>query len=73
MVVRKSDPGQHLMNNFPCIIIRGICDYADSHKNKDWLEYAAAVAIGFAKELLEYIQPSDVDGERAVKDILGQG
>jgi nucleoside phosphorylase len=25
-----------LMNNFPCIVIRGICDYADSHKNKDW-------------------------------------
>lgn len=28
-----------LMNNFPCIIIRGICDYADSHKNKDWQIY----------------------------------
>jgi len=62
-----------LMNNFPCIIIRGICDYADSHKNKDWQEYAAAVAAGFAKELLGYVQPSDVDGEHAVKDILGQG
>jgi nucleoside phosphorylase len=24
-----------LMDNFPCIVIRGICDYADSHKNKD--------------------------------------
>jgi nucleoside phosphorylase len=23
-----------LMNDFPCIIIRGVCDYADSHKNK---------------------------------------
>lgn len=23
-----------LMVNFPCIVIRGICDYADSHKNK---------------------------------------
>jgi nucleoside phosphorylase len=22
-----------LMNPFPCIVIRGICDYADSHKN----------------------------------------
>ena len=62
-----------LMNNFPCIIIRGICDYADSHKNKYWQEYAATVAAGFAKELLGYVQPSDVDGERAVKDILGQG
>lgn len=25
-----------LMNNFPCLVVRGICDYADSHKNKRW-------------------------------------
>ncbi|KAL7945818.1 hypothetical protein V8C42DRAFT_357458 [Trichoderma barbatum] len=60
-----------LMNNFPCVVIRGICDYADSHKNKDWQEYAAAVAAAFAKELLEHVQPSDVDGERTAKDMLG--
>ena len=24
-----------LMDNFPCLVVRGICDYADSHKNKD--------------------------------------
>ena len=61
-----------LMNDFPCIVIRGICDYADSQKNKDWQEHAAAVAAACVKELLEYVQPSDVDGERPVKDILGQ-
>ncbi|UKZ83618.1 hypothetical protein TrVFT333_011427 [Trichoderma virens FT-333] len=59
-----------LMNNFPCIVIRGICDYADSQKNKDWQEYAAAVAAAFAKELLQYVQPSDVDAERPVRDII---
>lgn len=32
-----------LMDNFPCIFIRGICNYADSHKNKDWQEHAAAI------------------------------
>ncbi|KAH6970659.1 hypothetical protein BKA56DRAFT_496253, partial [Ilyonectria sp. MPI-CAGE-AT-0026] len=62
-----------LMNNFPCIVIRGICDYADSHKNKDWQEHAAAVAAAFAKELLEHSQPSDVDGERTAKDVLSKG
>jgi hypothetical protein len=62
-----------LMDNFPCIVIRGICDYADSHKNKDWQEHAAAVAAAFAKELLASVQPSDVEGERPIKDILGQG
>jgi nucleoside phosphorylase len=41
-----------LMNYFPCIVIRGICDYADSHKNKRWHPYAAGVAAAYAKELL---------------------
>ncbi|OJZ80551.1 hypothetical protein ASPFODRAFT_147800 [Aspergillus luchuensis CBS 106.47] len=62
-----------LMNNFPCVVIRGICDYADSEKTKAWQAYAAAVAAAYAKELLEYVQPSDVDGERPVKDMLGDG
>lgn len=62
-----------LMDNFPCIVIRGVCDYADSHKNKDWQEHAAAVAAAFAKELLGHVQPSDIEGECPVKDILYQG
>lgn len=41
-----------LMNEFPCIVIRGICDYSDSHKNDAWQGYAAAVAASYAKELL---------------------
>ncbi|KAH7078139.1 hypothetical protein BKA63DRAFT_489625 [Paraphoma chrysanthemicola] len=61
-----------LMNDFPCIVIRGICDYADAQKNKDWQEHAAAVAAACAKELLEHVQPSDIDSERPVKDILDQ-
>ncbi|KAJ6009169.1 hypothetical protein N7522_004185 [Penicillium canescens] len=60
-----------LMDNFPCIVIRGICDYADAQKNKDWQEYAAAIAAACAKELLEHVQSNDVDGERPLKDILG--
>ncbi|XEU97295.1 hypothetical protein FSHL1_002581 [Fusarium sambucinum] len=61
-----------LVNSFPCVIIRGICDYADSHKNKDWQEHAAAVAAAFAKELLAHVQPGDVNQERPVKEILNQ-
>lgn len=41
-----------LMDNYPCLVIRGICDYCDSHKNKHWQEHAAAVAAAYAKELL---------------------
>ena len=44
------------MDNFPCLVIRGICDYADSHKNKQWQGYAAATAAAYAKELLSVIQ-----------------
>jgi nucleoside phosphorylase len=44
-----------LMNSFPCLVIRGICDYADSHKNKRWQPYAAAVAAAYMKELLMVI------------------
>ncbi|KAJ5781427.1 ankyrin repeat protein [Penicillium psychrosexuale] len=60
-----------LVNNFLCIIIRGIYDYADLYKNKDWQEYAAAVTAAFVKEFLAFLQPTDVEGERLVKEILG--
>ncbi|KAF3174153.1 hypothetical protein TWF225_009578 [Orbilia oligospora] len=36
-----------------CLVIRGICDYSDSHKNKRWQPYAAATSAGYAKELLQ--------------------
>ncbi|EHK16897.1 uncharacterized protein TRIVIDRAFT_162206 [Trichoderma virens Gv29-8] len=62
-----------LMNNFPCIIIRGICDYADEQKNNDWQEYAAAIAAGFTKEFLQHVRSADVDSERPVKDVLQKG
>ncbi|EHK20194.1 uncharacterized protein TRIVIDRAFT_129013, partial [Trichoderma virens Gv29-8] len=50
-----------LMNDFPCLVIRGICDYADSHKNDAWQDYAACVAAAFAKVLLNKLPATDVD------------
>ena len=47
-----------LMDSFPCLVIRGICDYADSHKNKKWQPYAATTAAAYAKDLLREIAPS---------------
>ncbi|KAF3208107.1 hypothetical protein TWF106_011540 [Orbilia oligospora] len=44
-----------LMDNFPCLVVRGICDYSDGHKNKRWQPYAALVAAVYAKELLSQI------------------
>ncbi|KAI7770093.1 hypothetical protein LZL87_014294 [Fusarium oxysporum] len=59
-----------VMNHFPCLVIRGICDYADSHKNKDWQEHAAIVAAALAKELLQHVQAGDIERERPIKDII---
>jgi nucleoside phosphorylase len=50
-----------LMDSFPCLVIRGICDYADSHKNKQWQPYAAATAAAYAKELLGVVKKQGVD------------
>ncbi|KAM0328366.1 hypothetical protein ACHAPQ_007123 [Fusarium lateritium] len=44
-----------LMNHFPCLVIRGISDYADSHKNDRWQKYAAVTAAAYAKELLQFV------------------
>jgi nucleoside phosphorylase len=52
-----------LMNDFPCIIVRGICDYCDSHKNDQWHGYAALTAAAYAKELLEFLPAQEVAEE----------
>ncbi|KAK2031770.1 purine and uridine phosphorylase [Colletotrichum zoysiae] len=36
-----------------CIVIKGVCDYADSHKNKEWQKYAAATAAACTKAFLQ--------------------
>ncbi|KAL2797415.1 hypothetical protein BJX66DRAFT_348560 [Aspergillus keveii] len=61
-----------LMNNYPCLVIRGICDYADSHKNKAWQGYAAATAAAFAKELLLVVPVSQTRRAGLARDALAQ-
>ncbi|PGG95740.1 hypothetical protein AJ79_09893 [Helicocarpus griseus UAMH5409] len=57
-----------LMQDFPCIIIRGICDYADSHKNNQWQDYAALGAASYTKELLGYVPHGQVSQEKLIAD-----
>jgi nucleoside phosphorylase len=59
-----------LMNHFPCIVIRGICDYADSHKNDRWQRYASATAAAYAKELLGYVPSRDLQNTQRALDVL---
>ena len=49
-----------LMNSFPCLVVRGICDYADSHKQDHFQRYASITAAGFAKEFLTYVPSGEV-------------
>ena len=44
--------GAGVWNKFNSLIIKGVCDYSDSHKSKKWQHYAAAVAASVAKEVL---------------------
>ena len=45
-----------ITNVIPCLAIRGICDYADSHKQDVWQEYACAAAAAYAKLLLSHVR-----------------
>lgn len=62
-----------LMNHFPCLVIRGICDYADSHKNDRWQRYASATAAAYAKELLAYVPVLEVQETKRALEILQSG
>jgi nucleoside phosphorylase len=45
--------GAGLVKECPCLIIKGVCDYADSHKNKQWQNFAAATAASVTKAVIE--------------------
>ena len=59
-----------LMNHFPCIVIRGICDYSDSHKNKNWQGYAAMTAAAYAKDLLCHIPTNKMEAEKKISEVI---
>ncbi|GAB7348809.1 hypothetical protein MBLNU459_g7526t2 [Dothideomycetes sp. NU459] len=61
-----------LVNTFPCLVIRGICDYSDSHKNKTWQPYASATAAAYAKELLCVIPSKGVSHMSPAKELRRQ-
>ncbi|KAI1274720.1 purine and uridine phosphorylase [Xylaria sp. FL0933] len=52
--------GAGAWDEVPCIIIKGICDYADSHKNKKWQPFAAATAASVMKAVLGRYGSTDV-------------
>ncbi|THX03518.1 hypothetical protein D6D13_07668, partial [Aureobasidium pullulans] len=61
-----------LVNNFPCLVIRGTCDYGDEHKNDDWQNYAAVTAAGFAKEFLRCVDVQEVQETQEIGNLILQ-
>ncbi|KAJ4857869.1 phosphorylase superfamily domain-containing protein [Trichoderma breve] len=51
-VIALEMEGAGVWDEIPCIIVKGVCDYADSHKNDLWQRYAAATAASVMKAVL---------------------
>ncbi|KAM0239457.1 hypothetical protein ACHAP5_008379 [Fusarium lateritium] len=59
--------GAGVWDEVPCIVVKGICDYADSHKNKAWQDFAAATAAAVAKAILRRYAAHDGDKSSTLK------
>ncbi|KAL2782465.1 hypothetical protein BJX66DRAFT_351159 [Aspergillus keveii] len=59
-----------IMDELPCLVVRGICDYADTHKNDDWHYYAAAVAAAYCKALLRKVDAQEVQEVTTMKELV---
>ncbi|KAI3009645.1 hypothetical protein CBS147346_1983 [Aspergillus niger] len=71
-----------IMNALPCLVVRGISDYADSRKNDEWRPRAIAAACSYAKALILHIPREEMpqhenlvhvtDLVKDMRDELGQ-
>ncbi|KAI1453619.1 nucleoside phosphorylase domain-containing protein [Annulohypoxylon moriforme] len=61
------------MIDFPCLVIRGICNYCDTHNSQIWSHYAAITALAYAKDLLVILEPNKVEAESKLSKVLYDG
>ncbi|KAK1243856.1 hypothetical protein MKX08_001994 [Trichoderma sp. CBMAI-0020] len=59
-----------LMDNLPCLVIRGIKNYSDSHGDDKWEGYAAMTAAAYARELLYQLSSAEVEAQQRSRIIL---
>ncbi|KAJ4221452.1 hypothetical protein NW759_006698 [Fusarium solani] len=59
-----------IVDQVPCLVIRGICDYADTHKNDGWHRYAAAAAAAYGKAVLANVTGQEVRAARKAQDLM---
>jgi nucleoside phosphorylase len=50
-----------LTNHFPCMVVCGICDHADSRKIRQWQGYAATAVATYTEELFGMIALNKVE------------
>ncbi|KAM0213246.1 hypothetical protein ACHAPA_003161 [Fusarium lateritium] len=53
--------GAGVWDEVPSVVVKGICDYADSHKNDAWQDFAAATAASVTKAILGRYASHDGD------------
>ncbi|KAK7972299.1 wd40 protein [Apiospora saccharicola] len=58
-----------IMDQIPCLVIRGICDYADNHKQNDWQYFAAAAAASYCKVVLRRVPREEVEKIETMREI----
>ncbi|KAL7941765.1 hypothetical protein V8C42DRAFT_333660 [Trichoderma barbatum] len=58
------------INSFPCLVFKGIYDYADSYKSDRWQRYASATAAAYAKELLNWAPARQIQDTPRAIDVL---
>ncbi|UPK98029.1 hypothetical protein LCI18_008964 [Fusarium solani-melongenae] len=63
--------GAGVWDEIPSIVVKGICDYADSHKNKDWQQFAAATAASVTRALVEKYPRTDKPSNSRQPDGIG--
>lgn len=62
-----------LMNHFPCLVVRGVCDYSDTHKNDEWHRYAAMTAAAYAADILRRIPKTKVEEQQKIVESINLG
>ncbi|KAL4974652.1 purine and uridine phosphorylase [Aspergillus desertorum] len=62
--------GAGVWDHVPCLIIKGVCDYADTHKSKSWQAYAAATGASAAKAFLNYWRPGKHEDARKKRYLM---
>lgn len=45
--------GSGVWDEVPCIIVKGVCDYADYHKHKGCQNFAVATAASVSKAIID--------------------